>query len=1235
MAVKIWRGSLYAPLILYFLSAFSASAQPSSAADDVWMPVGPQAGTVFALESDPFNEETFYAGTYFGGLYRSVDRGQNWVHMPSPFSTYSVFSLVVDSQVRGRIFAGTFQSGVYVSDDGGRSWRASNTGLRNLNIQQLTANPADSNQLLVTTNSGVYNSTDGGRSWNVPERAEGIQFGKCAIFDPKNTSTVYLGTTGLGVFRSPDGGRNWTEFSNGLRNPVVVDFKFSPRTGALYAAVSNGVYRLSAGETNWVNLSENLPTDVSVAGLSINTSAGADEGLYLSTDKGVYSRREGDREPGWSVWATQPSRLLLFRSGFAMLSRFGGGLRASADGGRSWVNRENGMQNLFVGALTTMQRFGESQVLAGSDSGVFRLEESGGWKKAPNFTEGIFRYLVDPTNPSTVFAGTERAGVWKSTDAGLTWESSADGIVPPGFFGVSLAAERGVIYAATTSGLYISRNGGEKWGQDQVTGTLGTAFSVEADPVEKNRVVFGSDGGKVFESFDLGKTFTLINRGLPPELIRSIRIIPFGATYAVTSGGSLYILNPADHVWQPVWIDPVKGALAVDADPKTPWVLYLATQDGMYKSESGGIEWKKSNDGIESPPQVYTVVVDRVTDGLIYAGGTGTVYRSTDAGTTWKPFREGLPANGAVVSISIDPLKPTLLYVSVQDNGVFRSTDGGVSWSRFGNTLPEQGVTTVALDPAGTGTIYAGTYLEGLFVSRGGREFVRDAPGLTLFVRGLAADRGGRRVFAGALLGGIFRSDDAGVTWHNRGLLDRNLFDVQVDPSSGTVYVGSGIGLSRSVDGGDTWSDIIPRVAYVTAQAVDPRNRNIVYTGSLAGRLNRSADGGTTWKEAGRGLPYLTILSLSVDGRDGAVYASLEGGGIYRSTNGGLDWQKASDFLLGSNFSAQVIKVSPQTSVIYAASRGAGIFLSPDQGGFWVSINGNLGSYEVTDLAFDAENRLYVSTLNAGIFRTADNGKTWETVSEGLPQQPAVALASTPSDGGRIYAATGSGIYWISGSGNWQKLANSLEGGILTSVAVSDDGAAILVSMEGVGLLRTLDHGENWTTVNADVKGTGVRYLDLGPTNLDILAGTQGLGLIRSRDGGGTWQGAIQPQLVEPAVLAVRLDSQNPQRLYAGTAGAGFLVSTNGGADWKASNAGLESKQILSLAVDPERGGVVYAGTVGGLFLTEDGGENWRSLGKGLFNQTVTALTVDTKNPAVVYAGTEGGGVFRLKRGTR
>lgn len=1232
MALRPLRRQLLAFYIFSSLSPVLLQGQAPGVAER-WAPVGPAAATVFALESDPFSESTIYAGTYFGGLYRTVDRGQHWVHLPGPFSSYSVFSLLMDSRVRGRMFAGTFQAGIFVSDDSGQSWRSSNTGLRNLNIQQLVASPQNPSELLVATNSGVYHSADGGSSWAFPDGGDEVQFVRTVLFDPRKDSVAYAGTSGLGVYRSTDGGRQWSSFSNGLRNAVVVDLKASSRSGVVYAAVSNGVYRLLPGESVWVNITENLPVDVSAASLSIDGSSGGSTALYLCTDKGVYTRREGDREVGWTLWTPEPSRIVLFRSGYSLLSRFGGGLRASADGGRSWAPREDGMQNLFVGAIASIPGFGRSRLLAGSDSGVFQSESSE-WKKAPNFTEGIFRFLTSSATPSLVYAGTERAGVWKSDDAGQTWKSSAEGIVPPGFFGLGFAVEPGVLYAATTSGLYVSRNGGEKWGQDQVTGTLGTAFCVAADPVERSRVLFGSDGGKVFESVDLGKTFTLINSGLPPELIRSIQIVPFGATYAVTSGGSVYALDPGNKSWYPLWIDPAKGALAIDADAKKPWILYLATQDGMYKSESAGIEWVKANEGIESPPQIYTVTVDQAAEGLLYAGGTSTIYRSTDSGNTWNAFREGLPSNSAVVSLAVDPVAPQTLLASLQDNGVFRSTDGGESWSRLSERLPVSGVSVLAIDPRRSGTIFVGTFLEGLYVSRNGREFVRDAPGLTLFVRGLAAEQSGQRLYAGALLGGIFRSDDGGASWRNRGLLDRNIFDVQADPRNpGTVYVGSGIGLARTTDGAETWSDIIPRVAYVTAMAVDPRNRKIVYTGSLAGRLNRSADGGETWKEAGRGLPYLTILSLAVNGEDGTVYASLDGGGIYRSTNGGLDWTKAADLLVGSNYSAQVIKVSPGSSVIYAASRGAGVFVSPDGGGFWASINGNLASYEVTDLAFDAENRLYVSTLNAGIFRTADIGKNWESISQGLPQQPAVVLASTPADNGRIYAATAGGVFWNSGGAAWEKLPNSLEGGIVTSVAVSQDGTSIAVVLEGVGILHSGDRGENWETIYGDLKGTGVRYLEFGISADEILAGTQGLGLMHTASRGQEWQGAIEPQLVEPAVLAVRIDPFESNTLYVGTAGAGLLISHNGGKDWRSANTGLESKQILSLVADPRRQGTLYAGTVeGGVYLTEDGGGQWRPLGEGLFAKTVTALTVDAADSSIIYAGTEGGGVFRLKR---
>ncbi|HEV8043140.1 MAG TPA: hypothetical protein VGP62_29945, partial [Bryobacteraceae bacterium] len=87
-----------------------------------------------------------------------------------------------------------------------------------------------------------------------------------------------------------------------------------------------------------------------------------------------------------------------------------------------------------------------------------------------------------------------------------------------------------------------------------------------------------------------------------------------------------------------------------------------------------------------------------------------------------------------------------------------------------------------------------------------------------------------------------------------------------------------------------------------------------------------------------------------------------------------------------------------------------------------------------------------------------------------------------------------------------------------------------------------------------------------------------------------------------------------------------------GGDTWISLQHGLTTSAVIALAIDPNTPDIIYAGTSGGVFMSSDGGQNWNAILAGMFHRNVTSLSLDTNNSKIVYAGTEGGGVFRYVR---
>jgi photosystem II stability/assembly factor-like uncharacterized protein len=137
-------------------------------------------------------------------------------------------------------------------------------------------------------------------------------------------------------------------------------------------------------------------------------------------------------------------------------------------------------------------------------------------------------------------------------------------------------------------------------------------------------------------------------------------------------------------------------------------------------------------------------------------------------------------------------------------------------------------------------------------------------------------------------------------------------------------------------------------------------------------------------------------------------------------------------------------------------------------------------------------------------------------------------------------------------------------------------------------------------------------------------------GVYRTGNGGVTWTPSMGG-LESKQVMRLAVDPQNPEVLYAGLYANGVFKSTDGGVTWRRSSAGMDPNEpVFALAVDPLRSNVVYAGsTRSGVFVSQDSGETWRTLNQGLRARTVRGLVI-AADGQTLYAATHGGGVYRL-----
>jgi photosystem II stability/assembly factor-like uncharacterized protein len=329
----------------------------------------------------------------------------------------------------------------------------------------------------------------------------------------------------------------------------------------------------------------------------------------------------------------------------------------------------------------------------------------------------------------------------------------------------------------------------------------------------------------------------------------------------------------------PAWtsIGPAGAYLKVLAiDPWTPTTLYAGMveddyhpQWGVYKSDDGGGTWNAVNTGMLDGFAIFALAIDPVTPSTLYAGlggydggpGGGGVFKSMNGGGTWSPVNTGLSQNIGVLALAIDPITPLTLYAGTDAGGVFKSIDGGGTWSNANIGLSSDAVPSanlaifsLAIDPVTTSTLYAGTYL-----------------------------------------GGVFKSIDRGGSWNaiNTGLPTEVVFSVlAIDPmNSSTLYAGKGTywggagGVFKSVDGGGTWNDItsgLPTDVSIHAVTIDPWTTSTLYVGSFGGGVFISRDGGNSWSDFNAGLTDRLVHAIAVNPlTPTTVYAGTCSNGVF------------------------------------------------------------------------------------------------------------------------------------------------------------------------------------------------------------------------------------------------------------------------------------------------------------------------------------------------------------------
>jgi photosystem II stability/assembly factor-like uncharacterized protein len=436
-----------------------------------------------------------------------------------------------------------------------------------------------------------------------------------------------------------------------------------------------------------------------------------------------------------------------------------------------------------------------------------------------------------------------------------------------------------------------------------------------------------------------------------------------------------------------------------------------------------------------------------------------------------------------------------------------------------------------------------------------------------------------------------------------------------------------------------------------------------------------------TWRLVGPFRGGRVLAVAGVPGQPHTYYFGAAGGGVWKTTNGGIVWTPIFDAQPVQSIGALAVAPS-NPAIIYVGtgeadwrsdlSSGNGIYKSTDAGRTWQHL-GLDDTRHIARISIDPQNpdevlvaamgHAYAANPDRGVFRTTNGGRTWQKVLFKTTDLGAIDVARQPSDARVVYAALwsarrspwsryppvngpGGGIYKSTDAGaTWTPLVghglpSAINGRIGLAVGHGNRDARVYALIDGDthGFYRSDDAGVNWTLVGTDARiasrGWYFGEVIVDPGNPDIVY-VPNVGLNRSTDGGRSWT-PIKGAPGGDDYHALWIDPNDSKRMITGV-DQGATISVDGGATWS-SWYNQPTAQFYHVAVDnafPYRiyGAQQDSGTVG---ITSRGNygaitpSDWETVGGGESGYIVP----DPDDQNVVYGGNTNGGLFRFDRTT-
>lgn len=673
-------------------------------------------------------------------------------------------------------------------------------------------------------------------------------------------------------------------------------------------------------------------------------------------------------------------------------------------------------------------------------------------------------------------------------------------------------------------------------------------------------------------------------------------------------------------------IGPTRGgrATAVAGIASDPATYYMgATGGGVWKTTDYGNSWQNVSDGFFATPSIGAIRVFQPKPDIVYVG-TGSdgirsnvitgkgMYKSVDGGKSWSSI--GLEKTGHIGAVEIHPTDSNTVFVAAigqafapnPERGVYRTKDGGEHWEKVLFIADTIGFADLELAPDNPDIIYAAAW---------------------------RVERKPWTIISGGMEGGIYKSEDGGDNWRKlsdglpKGLIGKIDLAVSSDDPD-RLYalveapVGKG-GLYRSNDRGETFQlvstqkDLLDRPFYYCNVDANPMNADVVYVNST--RFFRSDNGGKAWQRMH--TPHGDNHDMWINPQDSSIFVQANDGGVNVTLDGGKSWSSQRNQPTAELYQVEV----------------------DDQFPYWVYA----GQQDNSTIALPSRPPYYTPAGGPGYWMAVGGCETGPVVPK--PGNPNIVYANCKGRFGVYNKTTGQEQQYYVGASNMyghnpKELKFRFQRVSPIHVSPHDPDVVYHASQY---LHQTTDDGKTWEIISPDLTAFApeTQVISGAPITRDITGEEfhstiysvrespleKGLIWVGANDGPVhvTLNGGKSWKKVTPAGLPPggRVDAVEPSPHRASKAyvavlrfqlgdWAPYIYKTQDyGKTWKAITEGIPGDYpVRVIREDPDREGLLYAGTEFGLFVSFDDGENWQAFQQNLPVTPITDIKVFRKD---------------------